>query len=403
MNFKARLITHELFSGVTFGIFLAVQGMFILEKGVEVWQIGLLFGAVVVSTAAFELPFGALADIHGRIKVYRISRVVVLLALASAIFAFNFWFLLGVMVLLGLAEALNSGTIDAWYVEQIKTDGNGEKLQSYISTFQASMAAGLTVGAIAGGYIPNILPAIDGFPPTTWNLIVAASLGTTHLLLTPYLFSEGESRTQTANKHELVKQIGAAVRFSITHPIIRDLLLVGATLGLAMVIIEAYWQPRLIQIVGEPSYAVLGWATAGYFAMAIIGPMLISFIADKFNASPAVQVKVLPFILALGMYVIAIQTTLGPFLAAYMAMMLFISMFNPPAMTMLNNETSDDIRSTMQSIFSLVRRGGGAIAAFVFSGLIKRWDITTVWQMIAVIVLIVALFRVIRSRKPSAE
>lgn len=39
MNFKARLITHELFSGVTFGIFLAVQAMFILEKGVEVWQI----------------------------------------------------------------------------------------------------------------------------------------------------------------------------------------------------------------------------------------------------------------------------------------------------------------------------------------------------------------------------
>lgn len=32
MNFKARVITHELFSGVTFGIFLAVQGIFILKK-----------------------------------------------------------------------------------------------------------------------------------------------------------------------------------------------------------------------------------------------------------------------------------------------------------------------------------------------------------------------------------
>ena len=123
MNVKARLITHELFSGVIFSIFLAVQGMFILEKGVAARQIGLLFGAVVVSIAAFELPFGALADIHGRIKIYRISRVVVLLALTSAIFAFNFWFLLAVMVLLGLAEALNSGTIDAWYVEQIKATG----------------------------------------------------------------------------------------------------------------------------------------------------------------------------------------------------------------------------------------------------------------------------------------
>ena len=328
--------------------------------------------------------------------------MVVIAAITSAIFAFNFWFLLGVMVLLGLAEALNSGTIDAWYVEQIKNNGDEEKLQSFISAFQASMAAGLAVGAILGGYIPNIMPAIDGFPPTTWNLIITASLGVTHLLLTPYLFREGESRPEVADKQEITKQIGEAVRFSITHPIIRDLLLVGATLGLAMVIIEAYWQPRLIQIAGAPTYTVLGWATAGYFAMAIIGPMLISAIAEKTNASPVTQMKVLPFILALAMYVIAAQTALGPYLAADMGLMLFVSMFNPPAMTMLNNETSDDIRSTMQSIFSLVLRGGGAISAFGFSALIKRWDITTVWQLVAVIVLTIAIFRIISARKSTS-
>ena len=399
MNFKARLITHELFSGVTFGIFLAVQAMFILVHGVEVWQIGLLFGVVVISTAIFELPFGALADIHGRIKVYRISRVSQLFAITCAIFAFNFWFLLVVMALLGMAEALNSGTIDAWYVEQIKSNGEEEKLQSYISVFQASMAAGLAIGAIAGGYIPKFMPVIEGFPPTTWNLIITASLGTIHLLLTPYLFSEGESRPKAVDKQEITKQIGAAVRFSVTHPIIRDILLLGATLGLAMVIIEAYWQPRLIQIAGAPTYTLLGWATAGYFAMAIIGPMLISFIAEQTNASPTVQLKILPFILALAMYVIAAQTAIGPYLAAYMGLMLFISMFNPPAMTLLNTETSDEIRSTMQSIFSLVLRGGGAISAFVFSGLIRQWDIVSVWQIIAVIVLFIAIFRVIALHK----
>lgn len=403
MNFKARLITHELLSGLTFGIFLSVQGMFILEKGVEVWQIGLLFGAVVVATAVFELPFGALADIHGRIKIYRLSRVVVIFAISSVIFAFNFWVLLGVMVLLGMAEALNSGTIDAWYVEQIKSKGDEEKLQSFISTFQASMAAGLAIGAISGGYIPNVMPVIDGYPPTTWNLIFTVSLGAIHLALTPFLFREGESRPEVTDKQQITKQIGDAVRFSLTHPIIRDLLLVGATLGVAMVIVEAYWQPRLIQIAGAPTYTLLGWATAGYFAMAIIGPMLITAIAEKTNTSPATQMKILPFILALSMYLIAAQTAIGPYLAAYMALMLFVSMFSPPAMTMLNNDTSDEIRSTMQSIFSLVLRGGGAISAFGFSALIKSWDITTVWKIIAVIVLIVALFRVIRSSKPKTQ
>ena len=104
MKFKFRIATHELLSGVTFGIFLAVQGMLILEKGIAIWQIGILFGTVVISTALFELPFGALADIHGRIKIYRASRVVVIFAMTCIIFTFNFWLLLGVMALLGIGR-----------------------------------------------------------------------------------------------------------------------------------------------------------------------------------------------------------------------------------------------------------------------------------------------------------
>lgn len=399
MNFKARLMIHELLSGLTFGIFVAVQGMLILEKGVEVWQIGLLFGTVVVATAVFELPFGALADIHGRIKVYQFSRVFFILAIIGIIFASDFWLILVAMAILGIAEALNSGTIDAWAVEQIKNRGEGKKLQSYISVFQSSIAAGLAIGAILGGYIPNIMPPLDNYPPTTWNLILTATLGIIHLAVTPYLFYEGEVRAEVIDKKEITKQIGNAVKFSFTHPVVRDILFVGLFLGLAMISIEAYWQPQLMEIAGKPTYTLLGWATAGYFAMAIVGPILVTKIGEWTNALPAVQLKVLPFILSLGMFVVASQTTIGPYLAAYMGLMLFISMFNAPGMTILNNEITDDIRSTMQSIYSLVLRGGGAVSAFAFSVIIKQWDIETAWRVIGVVILVFAIFRVFNARK----
>jgi len=399
MNFKARLITHELLSGFTFGIFIAVQGMLILEKGVEIWQVGLLYGTVVVATAVFELPFGALADIHGRIKIYRLSRFVMIIAIIGIILTSNFLIILASMALLGMAEALNSGTIDAWSVEQIKKRGDSEKLQSYISIFQSSTAAGLAVGAILGGYIPKIMPTLENYPPTTWNLIFTAALAVLHLILTPYLFREGEARSKDVDKKEIAKQIGNAIRFSFNHAIVRDILLIGLVLGLAMVSIEAYWQPRIMEIAGAPTYTLLGWATAGYFAMAIIGPILITKLAEWTNASPATQLKFLPFILALAMFVIASQTAIGPYLAAYMGVMLFISMFNAPGMTILNNEVTDEIRSTMQSIYSLVLRGGGAISAFGFSLIIKQWDIATAWQIIGIIVLVFAVYRLLASRK----
>ena len=74
MSFIKRMIVHEVLSGFGFGLFLAVQGVFFLEKGVEVWQIGVLFGAIALSTSIFEIPFGAVADTYGRIRVFRISK-----------------------------------------------------------------------------------------------------------------------------------------------------------------------------------------------------------------------------------------------------------------------------------------------------------------------------------------
>ena len=50
MNFKARMITHEVVSGLGYGLFLAIQGIFFLEKGMDLWMIGVIFGATGVAT-----------------------------------------------------------------------------------------------------------------------------------------------------------------------------------------------------------------------------------------------------------------------------------------------------------------------------------------------------------------
>ena len=68
-----------------------------------------------------------------------------------AIFATNFWLLFVSMLLMGLSNALNSGTVDAWSTEKIIDRGNKARLQSYIGVFQSSMASGMVLGAIVGG------------------------------------------------------------------------------------------------------------------------------------------------------------------------------------------------------------------------------------------------------------
>jgi len=70
------MITHEALSGLGFGFILAVLGVFYIEKGLSLWQISILFGTTGASTALFELPFGAVTDIHGHLRIYCISKLV---------------------------------------------------------------------------------------------------------------------------------------------------------------------------------------------------------------------------------------------------------------------------------------------------------------------------------------
>ncbi|MEE9453892.1 MAG: MFS transporter [Paracoccaceae bacterium] len=391
MTFRTRLISHEIISGLGFGLFLAIQGVFFLEKGLELWQIGVLFGVLGTSAALFEIPFGATADIYGRIKIYRISRLVHIVSIIALLLATQFWGFLIAAALIGLGQALSSGSVDAWVVERLNADGKGDDLQSHLGVFQASMAGGITLGAILGGYVPGLFPHTDMFPATGWNLVVTVVVVALHLLATPLLFKEGEEIKPPEARETLVQQIRIAIRFSMTHKVVRDLLLLGVLLGITIASVDAYWQPQLFAILGKPTYVIFGWVTAGYFAMAILGPMLISALAKAANISARVQVLVLPLILAAVLLALSLQTGFGTFIGVYLLFMLVFSMINPPVETLLNKEFTDDIRSSMQSILSFVFMVGGAISAFGFSQIVKRIGIADTWMVTAGVLCAAAL------------
>ncbi len=391
MSFKARMITHEAFGGLGFGLILAVLGVFYVEKGLSLWQISILFGTTGAATALFELPFGAVADIHGRLRIFRISKLVGIAALLLMLFSPSFALLFAASVAIGLMHALDSGTVDAWMVERLKDQGLEDELESYIGTFQAAMAAGITLGAVIGGYIPKLLPATGLFPATGWNVLIAATLMALHLLATYALFREGESRDLGKDRADIKKHMRAAIAYGVQNRTLRGLLLLGAAAGISMFAVESYWQPRLIEITGSPTYAAFGWITAGYFAMAILGPIAIGIFASATKASPRAQLKVLPLIMAGAMVLLALQGGFSYFVAAYLGYMLVMSMLNPPLMTLVNTLTDDAMRSTIQSLFSFVMRLGGGIAAFAFAPIVQAQGIPFTWALAAGLTALTAL------------
>ena len=386
MNVINRLTFHSAFSGLYYGIFLAVQTLFLLDKGFALWQIGVLFGTYGVSAALFELPLGALADLQGRIKVFKLHLMATCAGFAAAFFVTDFYLLLVGMVVLGLGRALQSGTIDSWQVEQINKMGLTNKLGQLIGRFQAVGAIAMAVGALTGGYLPGL--AIQLFPtmiPSALNLLVIAAFVFTHLLLTPWLFSEGD----TPFEHEETPSVGRQIRIALTHgyknQTLRSLFIVAALLGFTLMNIEAYWQPFVKYMNVSEGYDVFGWLAMGYFAGAAIGPALYSLLLGKMTASSESQITVILAFSALCLYLLANQTTLMGFAVFYIAFMAVFSSINIPLEVLLNEHTNDHIRSTIHSVISLLIVSGGAIASFGLAPVVQWIGIAAVWKIVSIV------------------
>lgn len=387
-----RLIIHNAFIGLSGGLFLAIQGVFLLEKGVEVWQIGLLLGTYAFSSMLFELPLGALADIHGRVKIFRLSRIIFVLGITIALFSQELYGLLMAMVIMGLAQALNSGSIDAWQAERVAEAGKEDQLQSLISVWQMAMAAFLAIGAVAGGYLPEITPWPLFGQPTNWNLLAVIAVAATHLLASYYLFKEGDLKGVPEADDATVKgQIRIAFKYGLGHPVIRMVLLCGVLVGLAMANIEAFWQPTLKLLSEDIGYSTFGWITFGYFSMAIMGPMLTGILSGSFNVPPKALIIVLPSIVGSTMILLSIQNTVTGFVSCYFAFILFYSMMNPAVSAALHHDTPDKFRSTMMSTLSFTFMLGGAMSAYLLAPIVSALGVPAVWQGVATALVIFSL------------
>jgi hypothetical protein len=207
MHFKARLVAGQTLSGLAYGFWLATAGIYFIDKGLELWIVGLILGLGPVVTAALEVPFGMLADRHGRLRIYRLSVLIISISLAMLSLFHSVPMFIAASVLGGIGQALQSGSLDAWYVQQLNQRGEGEKLEILSGHLQAAMAAGMAVAAIAGGYTPDFMPNFMGISGTEWNPLIASGVLMAVLLLSYGLYFEGEEpsrcqrRGRTASIH----------------------------------------------------------------------------------------------------------------------------------------------------------------------------------------------------------
>ena len=121
------------------GLIIPVFVLYLVDKGLTYGQIGLVTAAQGVMVLLLELPTGGLADALGRRRVLLIANLVELVSVSMILFAPSLGWFVAAFAIQGIYRALESGPLDAWFVDGI-----------HVANPEGGVERGLSLGGVRG-------------------------------------------------------------------------------------------------------------------------------------------------------------------------------------------------------------------------------------------------------------
>ena len=156
------------------GLLIPIFVLLPLSRGLSLTEIGIVFAVQGFVVFALELPTGGLSDSLGRRPVLILASFVGLVSLALVFLADSVAMFAAAMFLQGIYRALDSGPLEAWYVDATLAAEPDAQIESGLGAGTTVLSLAIASGALlAGGLI-----ALDPFPTVeTLALPVLVAIG----------------------------------------------------------------------------------------------------------------------------------------------------------------------------------------------------------------------------------
>lgn len=360
-------------------------------RGLSLAEIGVLFtvhGAVVL---ALELPTGGLADALGRRVVVVAGAVLHLASCLVVATATGFaGFLVGVL-LLGVGRALDSGPVEAWYVDTVHRIDRGADVAPGLAWHGAADGGSLAVGAVVGGFLPGLLGGVGG-TALALPYLVAAALDVVFVVAVLRLLTEERppregrlAASLAAGARAVPGTMAAAVRLSVGDGPMRLVLLLTAVGGLGLVGCELLGPVRFADLAGgaDDGAAVYGVVLAVSFAVAALGSVAAPAVRRLLGGSTRRTVAALT---VLGAGAMALFAGPDALVAAAVGFALYYVAHGagwPLLSAVLHTRVSAAHRATAVSAMSLAMALGGIVGNVAIAGLVELTSVSTALYALA--------------------
>ena len=353
------------------GLIVPVAALLPLERGLTIAEYGAVAAVQGVVVLVLELPTGGFADAVGRKPVFLASAVmcvasysVYALAHTPAAFAIA-------TGLAGAYRALDSGPLNAWFVDAVHTTTSPAEQSSVVARGLSGYATIVGIGIAAGAIVSA-------------GLVAWAPLGRADALALPYWVAIGLTLLQIAAALVLMDEPGRAGRGSLGASIwatprtivtgaqlvtrsrvLAALMAVMLLWGFGIIAFESMTPIRLADLLGdrEAAASLMGPATAAAWGVSALGAALVPMMLRRWSM---VAVSVVLRIVQ-GATVVAMGLSGGPvgvvigLLATYAVHSAAGAIYE----TLLHERVGAEHRATVLSLSSMAMHPGASVGLVV--------------------------------------
>lgn len=342
------------------GLVVGVLTLWVIERGLTISQALTAFALQGIVVFLLELPTSGFADAFGRRPVLVAAAVVNIVAGGVMILADSFWGFVLAAALQGVFRALDSGPMEAWYVDTVHATEPGADVDRTLAAQGTVLGGSMAVGAVLSGGLVAWNPL--GFESALLLPMLAwGGLNLVHLLAITVLMREPRTHLDTTGVRRARQSVREApgvirdgVRLLARNRVLRCVVLVEVFWTAALVIFETFQPIRLAELVGgeEQAGAVMGPVAAAAWGVFAAFSAAAGLASRRYGvARTAIAARVLN-----GLGVVVMGLAVGPvgLVAAYLFTYGMHGAGGPMHQALMHREASAANRATVLSMGSMV-------------------------------------------------
>jgi DHA1 family tetracycline resistance protein-like MFS transporter len=346
------------------GLMIPVTVLLPLDRGLTLAQYGSAAALQGFAVLLLELPTGGLSDAIGRRPVLLLAGIIEIGALSLLTVAHSMLIFMIFYLLQGVYRALDSGPLDAWYVDQALAADEHADIETGLSHSGVVLGVAIAVGALATGGLVALDPFKDisalGVPVYVALALQVVSLTAVALLMTEQRPHRGFAAL-AGSVRGVPAAIGGALSLLRRSRIIVALIAVELTWGFGMVAFESLMPVRLAEVVGDPdrASALMGPVGSVAWLASAVGAALIPLLARRIGAPwTGFVLRILQGVTVVGMALFA-----GPVgvIAAFLVCYTVHGASSPVHMGLLHRQVDGPYRASLLSLNSMAAQPAGAI------------------------------------------